>query len=117
MSLMKNTLIIGVLAASIGVFAGNQLPRKVVSAPVSITTFKIKVPFDQWAKGFDSKEANNMHKENNLKPLFRGVNINDPTKVVVIHQSNPGEVEKLLSKNKEMIESTGHIRRTTKTTN
>ncbi len=115
--LMKTNGTIAIAAAAIGVLVGNQLPKSVVSAPVSITTFKIKIPFDQWASGFDSKEADKMHRENDIKPLFRGVSINDPKKVVVIHQSKPGAVEKLLSDNKKMIESTGHIMQTTKTSN
>ncbi len=114
---MKTTTIVGIAAAAIGVLVGSQLPRGVVSAPVSITTFKIKVPFDQWAAGFDSKEADQMHKANAIKPLFRGINIDDPTKVVVIHQSEPGSVERILTENKEMMEAGGHIMRTTRTTN
>ena len=114
---MKTTAIVGVAAAAIGVLIGSQLPRGVVSAPISITTFKIKVPFDQWAAGFDSKEADQMHKANAIKALFRGLNIDDPTKVVVIHQSRPGSVEKILSDNKKMMETGGHIMRTTQTSN
>ena len=87
---MKTTVIIGVASAAIGVLTGSQIPRDLVSAPVSITTFKIKVPYEQWTAGFDSKEAHQMHKENDITPLFRGVNIDDPTNVVVIHQSKPG---------------------------
>lgn len=114
---MKTTAFVGVTAAAIGVLIGTQLPRDVIAKPVSITTFKIKIPFDQWATGFDSKEANKMHKSNDIKPIFRGVSIDDPRLVVVIHHSKPGAVEKLLSDNKKMIESTGHIMRTTKTSN
>ncbi|WP_320667471.1 DUF3764 family protein [Prochlorococcus sp. MIT 1307] len=114
---MRTTTIVGVAAAAIGVLTGSQLPSGVVSAPISITTFKIKVPFDQWASGFDSKEADQMHKANSIKPLFRGVNIDDPSQVVVIHQSRPGSVEKILSENKKMMEAGGHIMRTTQTTN
>ena len=114
---MKITVTVGVAAAAIGVFVGAQLPRGVVSNPVSITTFKIQIPFDQWATGFDSKDADKLHQLNDIKPIFRGVSINDPSLVVVIHQSKPGAVEKLLSDNKEMIEATGHIMKTTKTSN
>ena len=114
---MKTITIVGVAAAAIGVLVGSQLPRRGVSAPVSITTFKIRIPFDQWAAGFDSKESDELHKANNVKPIFRGISIDDPRQVVVIHQSKPGVVEKLLSDNKEMIEATGHLIRTTKTSN
>ncbi len=114
---MKSTVIVGVAATAIGVLIGCQLPRGVVSSPVSITTFKIKVPFDQWAAGFDSKEADQMHKANAINPLYRGVNVDDPTKVVVIHRSKPGSVERILADNKKMIEAGGHIMRTTQITN
>ena len=114
---MKSTVLAGVTAAAIGVLIGNQLPRSIISTPVSITTFKINIPFEQWAAGFDSKESDKLHKANNIKPLYRGVNISDPNQVVVVHQSNPGSVEKLLSENKRMIESTGHIMKTTQTSN
>ena len=114
---MRTTAIVGVATAAIGVLIGSQLPRGMASAPVSITTFKIKVPFNQWAAGFDSKEADQMHKANAIKPLFRGVNIDDPTKVVVIHQSKPSSVERILTENKKMIEPGGLIIRTNQTTN
>ena len=114
---MKTTAIVGLAAAAIGVFVGSQLPRGIVPKPVSITTFKIKIPFNQWSESFDSKESDRMHKANDINPIFRGVSIDNPRQVVVIHQSKPGSVEKLLSENKRMIESTGHIMRTTKTSN
>ena len=114
---MRTSAIVGVTAAAIGVLIGSQLPRGVVSAPVSITTFKIKVPFDQWAAGFDSKEADQRHKTNAIKLLFRAINIDGPTKVFVIHQSKPGSVERILTENKKMIEPDGHIIRTNQTSN
>ena len=114
---MKTTVIVGVATAAIGVLVGIQLPRGVISEPVSITTFKIKIPFHKWAAGFDSKEAHKMHKKNDINPIFRGVRLDDPRQVVVIHQSKPGAVEQLLSANKKMIESTGHVLWTTETTN
>ena len=84
---MKTTLIIGVACTGIGLFAGYQLTVDVMSKRISITTFKINVPFGQWASGFDSKDAEKMHRSNNIKPIFRGVSIKDPRQVVVIHQS------------------------------
>ena len=92
---------VGTTTAAIGVFVGTQLPRGIITDPVSITTFKIKVPFDHWVTDFDSKEAAKMHKENQIRPLFRGVSIDNPKQVVVIHQSMPGSVEKILSDKKK----------------
>tara|TARA_B100000965_G_scaffold343506_1_gene313249 strand:+ start:923 stop:1084 length:162 start_codon:yes stop_codon:yes gene_type:complete len=40
----------------------------------TVFTFKISVPFVDWAKGFDSSEVVAMHEANAIKPLYRGVN-------------------------------------------
>ena len=104
---IKPTAIIGiVIAAAIGVFDDNQPPQKVFSGHVSITTLRIKIPFDQGVSGFDSKEGNKIDQSRNVKTLFRGTNINAQSNVVVIHRSNPGAIQKLLSETKEMLEST-----------
>ena len=39
----------------------------------TVFTFKISVPFTDWAKGFDSAEVVAMHEANSIKPLYRGV--------------------------------------------
>ncbi len=114
---MKLTAIVGVAAAIIGALVGTQIPGGVVSGPVSITTFKIEIPFEEWAAGFDSKEVDKMHKSNYIKPMFRGVSSDDPSQVVVIHESEEGVAEKFLFDNREMIEASGHIMRTTRTSN
>ncbi len=111
---MKTTALIG-LTTLLGVFIGYQIPRGIVSGTVSITTFNINVPFEKWATGFDSKEASKVHVSNELKPLFRGVSVDNPRQVVVIHQSKPGSVKQFLTDNREMIEASGHIYRSTQT--
>ncbi len=103
--------------SAIGLLVGSQLPRGILSGPVSITTFKIKVPFDQWSKEFDSNETRKIHKVNNIKPIFRGFSNINPNQVVVIHQSKPGVVKRIFSENKVIIESSGHIMKTTSTSN
>ena len=69
----------------------------------TVFTFKISVPFADWAMGFDSPEVVAMHESNSIKPLYRGVSKDDPKLVVVIHQAEEGiakaflkQVEKLL---------------------
>ena len=69
----------------------------------TVFTFKISVPFADWAKGFDRKEVVALHEANSIKPLYRGVSKDDPESVVVIHQAEEGiatlflkQVEKLL---------------------
>ena len=49
----------------------------------TVFTFKISVPFADWAKGFDSTEVVAMHKANSIRPLDRGVSKDDPESVIV----------------------------------
>ena len=67
----------------------------------SVFTFKIQSTFDEWSAIFDSKEADKRHSEFEIKPLFRGVNKEDPQKVIVIHQAPEGNVQKFLAANGE----------------
>ena len=46
----------------------------------SVFTFKIESTFDEWAAIFDSAEADKRHSEFDIKPLFRGVSKEDPSK-------------------------------------
>ena len=75
----------------------------------TIFTFKISVPFKEWAKGFDSPEADQMHKASGITPLFRGVSKNDPESVVVIHQGAEGAAKKMFAGAREIAEASGHI--------
>ena len=115
---MKITFLASTAAAAIGIVLGTQLPNstELIKGPVSVVSFRINGPFDKWAKGFDSKEAAKLHQTNGIKPLYRGFRLDDPNQVIVIHQSEPGVIERVLTNNKEMIESTGHLMRTTRIT-
>tara|TARA_Y100001968_G_scaffold81408_1_gene72506 strand:- start:118 stop:474 length:357 start_codon:yes stop_codon:yes gene_type:complete len=113
---MKILTIFSLTSFAVGVCIGSQLPRALISSPVSITTFKINSSFSDWANRFDSKEAGKAHKKYGINPLFRGVNREDLTHIVVIHKSNPGSFAKLLSDNESIINSTSHILNTTVTT-
>ena len=75
----------------------------------TVFTFKISVPFKEWAKGFDSPEADQMHKANGITPLYRGVSKNDPESVVVIHQGEEGAAKEMFAGAREIAESSGHI--------
>ena len=66
------------------------------SSVTSVFTFKIESSFDEWAAIFDSEEANKRHSEFNIKPLFRGVSMEDSQKVIVIHQAPKGNVQKFV---------------------
>ena len=75
----------------------------------TIFTFNISVPFEEWAKGFDSPEVVAMHDANAVTPLYRGVSKDDPESVVVIHQAEEGVAIKMFEGAREPIEAGGHI--------
>ena len=75
----------------------------------TVFTFKISVPFTDWAKGFDSADVVAMHEANAIKPLYRGVCKDDPESVVVIHQAEEGVAIKMFEGAREPIEAGGHI--------
>ena len=114
---MRPSLIVGSIAALIGVAIGNNLPRLTTNQPVSIVTFRINVPFDNWLKSFESSDARNMHRINKIKPIFKGFSETDPSQVIVIHQAKPGVIKKLISDNSDVIKASGHLIRTTRISN
>ena len=61
-----------------------------MSLETTIFTFKISVPFEEWAKGFDSPDVDALHKANAVTPLYRGVSKDNPQSVVVVHQAEDG---------------------------
>ena len=71
----------------------------------TVLTFKIESTFEEWAAIFDSKEADKRHSEFNIKPLFRGMSKDDPKKVICIHQSPEGNIQKFVEANSEWIAS------------
>ena len=46
-----------------------------------------------------SAEADKRHSEFDIKPLFRGVNKDDPQRIIVIHQAPEGNVQKFVEAN------------------
>ena len=56
-------------------------------------------------KIFDSKEADLRHSAFHIKPLFRGFSIDDPKKVICIHQAPEGNIQKFVQANSEWIKS------------
>ena len=75
----------------------------------TVFTFKISVPFADWAKGFDSPEVVAMHEANSIKPLYRGVSKDDPQSVVVVHQAEEGVAKAMFEGAREPIEAGGHV--------
>ena len=57
-----------------------------MSLETTVFTFKISVPFEEWAAVYDSEENIQMNKERGIICLYKGVNKNDPTNVILIEQ-------------------------------
>ena len=68
------------------------------NATTTVFTFKIQVSFDEWLAFFDSKDSYEKLSEFDIKPLFRGRSKNDPQKIIVIHQSPEGNMQKFFNK-------------------
>ena len=53
----------------------------------TIFTFKISVPFEEWAKAFDCPDVVGFYKANAVTLLYRGVSQDDPQSLVVVNQA------------------------------
>ena len=74
-------------------------------------SFKISVPFDEWAAVYDSQENIKINKERGIVCLYRGVKKDDPTIVILIEQGEEGKSIAMFEDPavKPLIESPGHI--------
>ena len=77
----------------------------------TVFTFKIKVPFEQWAAIYDSEENIQMNKERGITCLYKGVKKNNPTNVILIEQGDEGKSIAMFEDPavKPLIEGAGHI--------
>ena len=50
-----------------------------MSIETTVFTFKISVPFEEWAAVYDSQENIKMNKERGIVCLYKGVKKEDPT--------------------------------------
>ena len=57
-----------------------------MSLETTVFTFKISVPFEEWASIYDSQENIQMNKERGIFCLYKGVEKDDPTSVILIEQ-------------------------------
>ena len=55
-----------------------------MSLETTVFTFKISVPFEEWAEVYDSQENIQMNKERGIVCLYKGVKKDDPTSVILI---------------------------------
>jgi len=82
-----------------------------MSLETTVFTFKISIPFDEWATVYDSQENIQMNKERGIVCLYKGVKKDDPTSVILIEQAEESKSIAMFEDLalKPLIESAGHI--------
>ena len=82
-----------------------------MSLETTVFTFKISVPYEEWAAVYDSEENIQMMKERGMTCLYKGVKKDDPTSVILIEQGEEGKAIAMFEDEsvKPLIESAGHI--------
>ena len=82
-----------------------------MSLETTVFTFKISVPFEEWAAVYDSQENIQMNKERGIVCLYKGVKKNDPTSVILIEQGEAGKSIAIFKVPgvRSLIENSGHI--------
>ena len=82
-----------------------------MSLETTVFTFKISVPFEEWAAVYDSQQNIQMNKERGIVCLFKGVKKDDQTSVILIERGEQGKSIAMFEDLtvKPLIESAGHI--------
>ena len=82
-----------------------------MSIETTVYTFKISVPFEEWAAVMTAKKNIRMNKERGIICLYKGVKKEDPTSVILIEQGEEGKSIAMFEdpEVKPLIESAGHI--------
>ena len=82
-----------------------------MSLETTVFTFKISVPFEEWAAVYDSQENIQMNKERGIVCLYKGVKKDDSTSVILIEQDEEGKSIAMFENPalKPLIESAGYI--------
>ncbi len=82
-----------------------------MSLETTVYTFKINVPFAEWASVYDSEENLHMNEERGIICLYKGVQKDDPTSVILIEQGEEGKSIAMFEDPavKPLIEGAGHI--------
>ena len=62
-----------------------------MSLETTVFTFKISVPFVEWAAVYDSEENIQMNKDRGIICLYKGIKKDDPTSVILIEQGKEGK--------------------------
>ena len=82
-----------------------------MSIETTVFTFKISVPYEEWAAVYDSEENKAMLKAGGISSLYRGLNKEDSSRAIVIFQAEEGVAMGMWNdpEAKVMIELSGHI--------
>lgn len=73
----------------------------------NVVTFNINNSYEEWVKVYDGSLE--MAKQAGITSLFRGVDKEDPSKVCVVMQAEPGVIDAFMESNAEMIANSGHV--------
>ena len=73
----------------------------------NVVTFNINTSYEEWVKVYDGSIE--MAKQAGITSLFRGVDKEDPSKVCVVMQAEPGVIDAFMESNAEMIANSGHV--------
>ena len=68
-----------------------QLAPFFMSVITTAFTFKINVPFEEWAAVYESEENIKMNKDRGIICLYIGLKKDDPTSVILIEQGEAGK--------------------------
>ena len=71
----------------------------------TLISFNIESKFEEWVKIFDSKEADLIYSEFDIKPLLTAFTKDDPKKVICINQTPEENIQKFVQANSEWIKS------------
>ena len=77
----------------------------------TVFSFKISIPFEQWAAFHESEKNKQLMKEEKIVCLYRGVEKEDPSRAVVIEQAEKDKSIAMFSNPvvEPLIEEAGHI--------
>ena len=62
-----------------------------MSIETTVFTFKINVPYEEWAAVYDSDENIQMNKERGIICLYKGVKKDDPNSAILIEKGAEGK--------------------------
>jgi len=72
-----------------------------------VVTFTITVPFEEWAKAYDSSIDG--QKEAGITSIYRDFLKNDPTQICSIMQAESGRLDAFMAENAQMVAASGHV--------